>query len=115
MEEIIMNLIVNGGNARSNAMAAIENAKSGEIESARELIVEANEALDRAHDYQTKLIQKEAEGNKTEVSILMVHAQDHLMNAMTITDMANEFIYMYEAFENIKNEVTHIINKEQSN
>ncbi|WP_315072299.1 PTS lactose/cellobiose transporter subunit IIA [uncultured Clostridium sp.] len=115
MEEIIMNLIVNGGDARSNAMNAIEHAKAGEIEKARELIVEANEALDRAHDYQTKLIQEEAEGNKTEVSILMVHAQDHLMNAMTITDIANEFIQMYEVFENIKNNVTHIINKEQPN
>lgn len=112
MEEIVMNLIVNGGDARSNAMSAIEHAKDGEIGRARELIVEANEALDRAHDYQTKLIQEEAEGNKTEVSILMVHAQDHLMNAMTITDMANEFIHMYEAFKNINNKVTYIMNKE---
>ena len=28
----------------------------------------------------------------------MVHAQDHLMNAMTIKDMAKEFVDMYEEF-----------------
>lgn len=102
MEEIIMNLIVNGGDARSNAMNAIEHAKVGEIERSRGLIGEANDALDRAHDYQTKLIQEEANGNKTEISILMIHAQDHLMNAMTVRDMANEFIQLYEIIKDIK-------------
>lgn len=102
MEEIIMNLIVNGGDARSNAMNAIEYAKVGEIERARGLIGGANDALDRAHDYQTKLIQEEANGNKTEISILMIHAQDHLMNAMTVRDMANEFIQLYETIKDIK-------------
>lgn len=94
-----MNLIVNGGDARSRAMLAIQCAKSGEIEKARELLAEATEALGKAHDYQTKLIQDEAAGNSVELSLLMVHAQDHFMNAMTVRDLANEFIDMYEKFE----------------
>lgn len=28
----------------------------------------------------------------------MVHAQDHLMNAMTVRDLAKEMISMYEEF-----------------
>ncbi|MCM8712048.1 PTS lactose/cellobiose transporter subunit IIA [Clostridium sp. SYSU_GA19001] len=95
MEEIIMNLIVNGGDARSRAMMAIQSAKEGNIEQAKQLLVEASEALDKAHNYQTNLIQNEAAGNKTEISLLMVHAQDHLMNAMTVRDLAQEFIDLY--------------------
>lgn len=96
MEEIIMNLIVNGGDARSKAMMAIQSAKTGDIAKARELMTEASESLDKAHDYQTNLIQNEAAGNKVELSLLMIHAQDHLMNAMTVRDLAQEFIDMYE-------------------
>lgn len=98
MEQIVMELVVNGGNARSKAMAAIKAAKGGDFESAKEKIKEANEALNKAHDFQTSLIQKEAAGESLEISLLMVHAQDHLMNAMTVRDLAKEMVFMYEEF-----------------
>jgi PTS system cellobiose-specific IIA component len=98
MEQIVMELVVNGGNARSKAMSAIKAAKGGDFELAKEKIKEANEALNKAHDFQTKLIQKEASGESVEISLLMVHAQDHLMNAMTVRDLAKEMVSMYEAF-----------------
>jgi len=96
MEEIIMQLIANGGDARSRAMEAISKAKSGDIKRAKELIEEASEAIDRAHDFQTQLIQDEADGSKVEISLLMVHAQDHFMNAMTVRDLAVQFVDLYE-------------------
>lgn len=94
--EVIMQLIVHGGTARSKAMEAIRYAKEGDIAKANELIIEATDALEQAHDFQSELIQNEADGNKVEISLLMVHAQDHLMNAMTIKDLAKEFVDMYE-------------------
>lgn len=30
---------------------------------------------------------------------MMVHAQDHLMNALTIRDMASEFVDLYERMD----------------
>ncbi|MNJ80672.1 Lichenan-specific phosphotransferase enzyme IIA component [compost metagenome] len=45
---------------------------------------------------QTRLIQEEAGGTKQEITLLMIHAQDHLMNAMTVKDMAKEFVELYE-------------------
>ncbi|AEE91777.1 phosphotransferase system (PTS) lichenan-specific enzyme IIA component [Tepidanaerobacter acetatoxydans Re1] len=95
-EEIVMKIIVNGGNARSHAMTAIQLAKSGNIEEARREIDMAAEELDKAHDVQTRLIQDEASGKAREVTLLMIHAQDHLMNAMTVKDLAQEFIDVYE-------------------
>jgi len=98
MEQIIMELVVNGGNARSKSMQAIKAAKGGDFKLAKEKIKEANESLNKAHDFQTSLIQKEASGEGIEISLLMVHAQDHLMNAMTVRDLAQEMISMYEEF-----------------
>lgn len=98
IDEIVMELVVNGGNARSKSMEAIKLAKGGSLELAKEKIKEANEALNKAHDFQTNLIQEEAAGEEVKLSLLMVHAQDHLMNAMTVRDLAKEMISMYEEF-----------------
>lgn len=46
------------------------------------------------------MIQDEINGESTAVSLLMVHAQDHLMNAQTVKDLAEEFIYLIK--ENMK-------------
>lgn len=97
-ENIIMQLIVDGGNARSKAMEAIDCAKCGDINGAKELISKADDELGKAHKVQTQLIQDEAAGNTKEVTLLMVHAQDHLMNAITVRDLALEFIDVYDKF-----------------
>lgn len=97
-EEIVIKIIVSGGDARSHAMKAIFKAKEGEIEGAREELGKASESLEIAHDIQTQLIQDEAAGNGKDITLLMVHAQDHLMNAMTVRDMAREFVDMYDKF-----------------
>lgn len=95
LNNVIMGLIVNGGNARSLAMESIKNAKKGDFEKAKGKLTECNEFLVKAHQAQTELLTKEANGEKTEVSLLMIHAQDHLMNAMTVRDLANEIVDLY--------------------
>lgn len=106
-EKTVMQIIVSGGNARSYAMTAIQLAKSGKISEARERIKKACEELEKAHDVQTNLIQREAAGEKNEVTLLMVHAQDHLMNAMTVKDLAQEFIDIYERQINMEKALSH--------
>jgi len=87
-----MAIIVNGGDARSTSLIAIKKAREGNIDEAREMLKDANNAIARAHEAQTGLIQAEARGDKVEMSLLMVHAQDHIMNAMTIRDLAEEIV-----------------------
>jgi PTS system cellobiose-specific IIA component len=43
---------------------------------------------------QTKLITGEINGDKTETSLLMVHAQDHLMTSILARDLIEEMIGM---------------------
>ncbi|WP_336624235.1 PTS lactose/cellobiose transporter subunit IIA [Clostridium boliviensis] len=92
MEMIVMKLVVNGGNARSTAIEALRAAKAGDFKKADELMEEADTILKEAHEIQTEMIQNELNGNKVEVGLLMVHAQDHLMNAMTVMDLSKEMI-----------------------
>ena len=95
-DELVMNIIVEGGNARSLAMEAIQVAKSGDIAQAEQILKDCNDALTEAHHVQTELIQAEIQGDHVQVMLLMVHAQDHLMDAMVIRDMATEFVELYK-------------------
>jgi PTS system cellobiose-specific IIA component len=76
-------------------MEAIQCAKVGSFQQARELLCQAKEKLVAAHCEQTKLIQSEAQGEKTEITLLLIHAQDHLMTSITVKDLATEIIDLY--------------------
>lgn len=96
MEQIVINLIVNSGSARSSAIEAIQYAKAGDMEKAQESLQQAKESVNEAHHSQTEMIQGEIRGEKTPLSLLMVHAQDHLMTSLVVIDLAQEFIDIYE-------------------
>ncbi len=99
MEETVFQIILHGGNGKSSSMEAIAAAKRGDFTEARAKLQEAADALNEAHHVQTSLIQGEIRGEKVEISLLMVHAQDHLMNAITLKDLATEFVDLYETIK----------------
>jgi PTS system cellobiose-specific IIA component len=94
--ETIMGLIMHGGDAKGNAMEAIHAAKKNDFDKSTEKLEAADEALSKAHESQTGLLTKEANGESVELSLLMVHGQDHLMNAITFKDLATEIIDVYK-------------------
>lgn len=94
-EQLIMQLIVSSGEARSNSMKAIRLAREGNQEKALETLKSSQKSLQKAHEIQTDLLQQEASGEEISISLLIIHSQDHLMNAITIHDLAEEFIYVY--------------------
>lgn len=96
METVIINLIVSSGSARSSAMEAIQFAKAGDMDKARESLDQAKESVNEGHHSQTELIQAEIRGEKSPLSLLMVHAQDHLMTSLLCIDLAAEMIDLYE-------------------
>ena len=96
LEGIIFNIIACSGTAKSMCFEALQLAKAGNFQEADDLIVDANKELSKTHGMQTSLIQGEAAGEKTEVSLLLVHAQDHLMNAMLAKELICELIEMHK-------------------
>lgn len=95
-QEIAFKLILSAGNAKSLALQAIASARENSIEEAYKKLQEADNELQQVHSLQFKLIQKEAAGEQNEISVLLIHAQDHFMDALLIKDMAKELILMYE-------------------
>ena len=91
MDAVVMELIVNAGDGRSLAIQAIREARAGRFEEAESLLEQSGEALTRCHHAQTDLIQSELQGQSVPMS-LRVHAQDHIMNAMTVKDLATELV-----------------------
>ncbi len=92
MEMIFFEIISNGGNAKGLVYEAISAAENNDFEKAEALLKEADEFLVQAHQIQTNLIQQEAAGEHHEVTVLFVHAQDHLMSAMEVRTMAENII-----------------------
>ena len=95
-DAIVMNLVVNSGEARSIAMEAIELARQGQFEEATAKIAQARETINAAHNFQTELVQKEINNDPVPMSLLMCHGQDHLMTAMVVIDLAEKFNEVYQ-------------------
>ena len=85
-EQVVINLIVNSGSARSSAIEAIQYAKAGDIKKAEESLQTAKETGNDAHHSQTELIQAEIRGEKSPLNLLMENAQYHLMTAQEVID-----------------------------
>ncbi len=98
MDEMeIMTLVVNSGNARSLALEALDDAKNGNFDDAEAKLAEADKVLLDAHEVQTEMIQKELNGGGIDVSLLVVHSQDHLMCAMLCLDLVKELVAIFKA------------------
>ena len=105
MQVDALTLILHAGNAKSSIMEAIEFSNEGNDEMVDEKLKEANEELSLAHQMQTDLLTKMANGEDVPVDILMVHAQDHLSNAILINDLAKQLIYMQKEIRELKGKI----------
>ncbi|MGX7140286.1 PTS lactose/cellobiose transporter subunit IIA [Facklamia languida] len=96
INQVAMVLIANSGDARSKFMEAIALAKDRYFDQAQDKFDEGKASLRLAHQAQTDLLTQEAGGERVALSLLLLHAQDHLMNAMTVRDFAQELIDLYQ-------------------
>lgn len=95
-EAIVMEIIVNAGEARSLCYEALGKAKKQELDQARDLLKQAKECLNKAHLTQTQLIEADQGEGKVPMTLVMVHAQDHLMTTILAHELVTEMVGMYE-------------------
>lgn len=93
--EIAFTLILHAGNSRSASIQAARAAAQGNLSQAEELMAQADEEMSRAHDLQTKMLQDEMNGVEHELSLAMVHAQDHLSMATVQRECSLQLIEVY--------------------
>lgn len=92
-------MIASTGSARSSFIEAIAKARGGDFEAARKLVEEGENMLVKGHNEHAKLLSQEASGNKVQVDLLLLHAEDQMMSAETFRIMAKEMIEIYKKLD----------------
>lgn len=95
-EEVSMQIILHGGNARASAYEAIAFARKGDVPLAEKTLQDAEKELQAAHLIQTKALQIWNAEENINIPLIMIHAQDHLMTAMAEKNLITELIYLYK-------------------
>ncbi|MEH3466656.1 PTS lactose/cellobiose transporter subunit IIA [Enterobacter roggenkampii] len=96
LEEAVMEIIVNAGQSRSLCFEALHAARQGNIDEAKSLLREADGYARQAHKMQTKLIEQDAGEARQPMTLIMVHAQDHLMNSLLARELSEEITHLYQ-------------------
>ncbi|MBW3091029.1 PTS lactose/cellobiose transporter subunit IIA [Bifidobacterium miconisargentati] len=95
-ETLCFQMITAAGSAKSDYIEALQAAKAGKYDKADELIKSGDQSFAAGHDLHTNLVQREAAGEKIEVSLLMTHVEDQMMAAETVKLLVNELIALYK-------------------
>ena len=98
LEITCFSLITSAGAAKSLYIQAMEAASEGDFEAAEAHIKEGDKTLVKGHAPHTAMIKKEAAGERTPVSILLVHAEDQMASTETFKVMAQQAIALYRRF-----------------
>lgn len=104
-ETIAMRIIASAGDSKAVAFDALEAAKNNDFDKAAELLKESDKVGIDAHQAQTDLLVSEANGEKTDINVLLIHSQDHLMTGMLAGELIAEFIELYKKCAELENEI----------
>lgn len=94
-------IIANAGDSRSSSLEALAAAGERNYQEAEKLLKDAEEKLLVAHNEHTNLLVQDARGESVELSLLMMHASDHLANAETVHDLVEQMIHILEERDNV--------------
>lgn len=95
-EMVVMEIICNAGEARSLSYQALKLAREKKFLQAQESLELAKSCLDKAHLIQTQLIEADEGEGKVPMTLVMVHAQDHLMTTILAHEMATEMLALHQ-------------------
>ncbi|BDR57591.1 PTS lactose/cellobiose transporter subunit IIA [Xylocopilactobacillus apicola] len=95
IQDLAMEIIAFAGDGHAESLRAIDEEFAENSVESINLLEKAHGNIERAHKAQTKLLQMEAKGEEITPSLLMVHAQNHLMNSILINELSEKMIQMY--------------------
>lgn len=82
LERIVFSIVSFSGEAKNYAYQALSCSENGDFDGVNALMKKSDECISHAHAVQTDIISQEISGRKMIVSMIMVHAQDHLMTTI---------------------------------
>lgn len=102
LEFMSFKIISSVGEAKSDFISAIRFARKGDMESARIKMKDGDVNMIAGHKVHAKLLQEESMGKNLQINLLLVHAEDQLMNAETCKVNAEEFLIVYEKMHQLE-------------
>lgn len=103
VQSIAFEVITLASEAMDLCFKSLNAAKEGKSDESKTLMGQYDEVISKAHKAQMSLITNEAKGIEMPYSIIMVHAQDHLMQAIFIQRQIKELIEVHEILREMKN------------
>ncbi|MDV7105089.1 PTS lactose/cellobiose transporter subunit IIA [Vibrio sp. TH_r3] len=101
-EEFLMMLLTQAAMGESASKEAMQKARIGEFEQAKQLIVQADQAFSEVHKTQTSLIGFDEGEGKVPMTLILTHIQDHIMTGMLAKELAEEVILIREEIRELK-------------
>lgn len=102
MEVIAFKIIAAASEASSLFQKAFGCVKEGKYDAADKLMIDGEKILNEGHKIQRELVTKESNGENIEIGTLIVHAQNHLMNAVFMRQMIKHMITMQKEINELK-------------
>ena len=102
IQSIAFEVITLASEAMDACFRSLKAAKEGDRKASKTFMDQYDAVISKAHKTQMSLISNEARGVEMPYSIIMVHAQDHLMQAIFIQRVIKELIEVYEVLEEKK-------------
>jgi len=96
MQAAAFEIIAYAGEARSDFVEAIREARQENFEHAWKLIQAGQEKYAKIHQVHSSLIQREARGERLPFSLLLMHAEDQMLTTETIKIMAIEMLEIHK-------------------
>ncbi len=100
--QLSFQIILHAGDARTEAYRALECARQNDFEAAAEHFKKSEAELTQGHKVQTQLLSREAGGDGAPISLLLIHAQDTLMTAMSECSLIEQMIELYRRMSDPK-------------
>lgn len=105
VERSILEIITSASESISFLDKAFQASKTGDYAQCEEYFDSSDNAMRNAHAIQTELIQKEVNGERTEPSLFMVHAQDHMMNVFLMKQVVRYLVEMQCEINQLKEQL----------
>ena len=102
IEMTSFNINAHAGNALDYFHKAIECAKKSDFDGAEQCMNEGKKCMTEAHKTQTQLLTQEANNEEIKISVILLHAQDHLMTTLNFERMAKEYIDLYKRMSKLE-------------
>ncbi|MGM0125602.1 PTS system, cellobiose-specific IIA component [Enterococcus sp. AZ194] len=99
VDEISFELISKAGTAFSMMVDSLNDARNYNFSEVERKQESAEKLMNEAHNLQTSLIVNEMNDEEVKTNVLLIHAQDTLMNTILMQTIVQEFVRVYKREE----------------